>query len=268
MEGGPSGLLLINGKEVGFFMNEVIETILNHRSLRHFEDMPLTEEQIKTIVSCAQSASTSSFIQAYSIIGVKDKAKKKKLAEIAGNQEYVEINGHFFIFCADLNRHSIIGEMVQTDVTPSIESTEKFMVALIDASLAAQNASIAAESMGLGICYIGGIRNNLEEVKNLLKTPERVIPLFGLAVGVPTKLTDKKPRLPFEHIYHEDEYEQDKQVYVSQLQKYDDLISNYYNERTEGKRKDRWSAQMAKMLDRKSRMYMKEFVQKNKLDLK
>ena len=67
-------------------MNEVIETILNHRSLRHFEDKPLTAEQIKTIVTCAQSASTSSFIQAYSIIGVKHKEKKKKLADIAGNQ--------------------------------------------------------------------------------------------------------------------------------------------------------------------------------------
>ncbi|MEH7505149.1 oxygen-insensitive NADPH nitroreductase [Neobacillus drentensis] len=248
-------------------MNEVIETILNHRSIRHFEDKPLTDEQIKKIVSCAQSASTSSFIQAYSIIGVKDKEKKKKLAEIAGNQEYVEKNGHFFVFCADLYRHSIIGENEQKSVTSSIESTEKFMVALIDASLAAQNAAIAAESLGLGICYIGGIRNNLEEVKKLLKTPERVIPLFGLAVGVPTKMTDKKPRLPFEHVYHEDEYEQNTEVYVSQLQKYDDLISCYYEERTDGKRKDRWTEQIANMLDKKSRMYMKEFVQRNKLDL-
>jgi FMN reductase (NADPH) len=91
--------------------------------------------------------------------------------------------------------------------------------------------------------------------------------LFGLAVGVPTKLTDKKPRLPYEHVYHEDEYEQDKGVYVSQLQQYDQMISTYYEERTEGKRTDRWTEQMAIMLDRKSRMYMKEFVQKNKLDL-
>lgn len=248
-------------------MNEVIQTILNHRSLRQFEDKQLTDEQIKTIVTCAQSASTSSFIQAYSIIGVKDKEKKKKLAEIAGNQEYVEKNGHFFVFCADLYRHTIIGENEQVNVAPSIESTEKFMVALIDASLAAQNAAIAAEAMGLGICYIGGIRNNLDEVTKILKTPERVIPLFGLAVGFPTKLNEKKPRLSFEHVYHEDEYEQDTEAYISQLQNYDNLISNYYEERTGGKRKDRWTEQMARMLDRKSRMYMKEFIKKNKLDL-
>jgi FMN reductase (NADPH) len=250
-----------------FAMNDVIASILNHRSLRHFEDKPLTEEQIKTIVTCAQAAATSSFIQAYSIIGIKDKEKKKKLAILAGNQGSVEKNGHFFVFCADLNRHAIIGVNEQKDVIPSIESTEKFMVAIIDASLAAQNAAIAAESLGLGICYIGGIRNNLEEVKKLLKTPERVIPLFGLAVGVPTKVTDQKPRLPFEHIYHEDEYEQNSMVYVRQLREYDEVISSSYEERTEGKRKDRWTEQMATMLERQNRMYMKEFIQKNKLDL-
>ena len=128
---------------------------------------------------------------------------------------------------------------------PSIESTEKFMVTLIDAALAAQNAAIAAESMGLGICYIGGIRNNLKEVKKLLKTPERVIPLFGMAVGYPAKMTDQKPRLPFEHIYHEEEYQQDKEVYLNQLQEYDEVISSYYEKRTGGKRKDRWTEQMA-----------------------
>ena len=135
------------------------------------------------------------------------------------------------------------------DVIPSIESTEKFMVALIDAALAAQNAAIAAESMGLGICYIGGIRNNLEEVKELLKTPDRVIPLFGMTIGYPEKINDQKPRLPFEHIYHEEEYEQDKGTYLRQLQEYDEVISSYYEERTGGKRKDRWSEQMAKMLE-------------------
>jgi FMN reductase (NADPH) len=79
-------------------MNEVIETILNHRSIRHFEDKPLTEEQIKTIVSCAQAAATSSFIQAYSIIGIKDQEKKQRLAEIVGNQDYVENKGTFLSF--------------------------------------------------------------------------------------------------------------------------------------------------------------------------
>lgn len=245
-------------------MNTVIETIVNHRSIRSFEDKPLTREQIEIIVTSAQAASTSSYIQAYSIIGVTDREKKKKLAELAGNQSYVEENGHFFVFCADLYRHQVIGEMEGKDVIPSIESTEKFMVALIDASLAAQNASLAAESLGLGICYIGGIRNHLEEVGKILQIPERVIPLFGLAVGVPKKVTDKKPRLPLAHVYHEEVYNSDQ--YKEQLMDYNQVISSYYKERTDGKRTDTWTGQMANMLEKKSRLYMKEYVEGQKFN--
>ncbi|MBA4535570.1 oxygen-insensitive NADPH nitroreductase [Bacillus aquiflavi] len=249
-------------------MNKVIETILNHRSVRKFTNEQLTEEQIHTIVACAQAASTSSFVQAYSIIGVTDQEIKKQLVEISGGQAYVEENGHFFIFCADLYRHELIGKMENRNVIPTIESTEKFMVALIDAALAAQNAAIAAESMGLGICYIGGIRNYLEEVSKLLKIPKRVIPLFGMSVGYPAKETAKKPRLPLEHIYHTNEYERDIKVSESQLQEYNQTISVYYKERTNGKRSDTWTGQIANMLEKSTRTYMKEYVEKQKMNLR
>ncbi|WP_223703021.1 oxygen-insensitive NADPH nitroreductase [Sutcliffiella deserti] len=246
-------------------MNTTIETILQHRSIRKFEDKPLTDEQIKMIVECAQAASTSSFIQAYSIIGVKNKEKKKRLAELAGNQPYVEDNGHFFIFCADLHRHEHIGEIENTEVKGSIESMEKFIVATIDASLAAQNASIAAESMGLGICYIGGLRNNMEKVAELLEIPSHAIPLFGLAVGYPAQQTDVKPRLPYTNVYHEEVYNTDKGSYQKQLQEYNETISAYYHTRTSGKRSDTWTSQMANMLKEPKRMEMKGFVEKSGL---
>jgi len=249
-------------------MNQVIETILNHRSIRKFEDRPLTDEQIKTIVKCAQAASTSSYMQAYSIIGIKDQEKKKKLAEIAGNQSYVEKSGHLFMFCADLFRHEVASRMEKVDVSLSLESTEKFMVALIDAALAAQNAALAAESMGLGICYIGGIRNHSEEVSKLLKLPNRVIPLFALTVGYPAKESSKKPRLPLEHIYHEETYQQDVNIYEKQLKEYNKVISHYYEERTKGKRKDTWTGQMASTLSNPKRMYMKDFVKRKGFNLK
>ncbi|MDQ0253903.1 FMN reductase (NADPH) [Evansella vedderi] len=242
--------------------NEVIDTILNHRSIRKFKDVALTEKQIETIVSSAQMASTSSYIQAYTIIGVKNKETKARLAELAGNQSYVEKNGHFFVFCADLHRHEIAGQMEKVDVGPSLESTEKFMVAIVDTTLAAQNATLAAESMGLGICYIGGIRNEIEEVSNLLKLPEYVIPLFGLAVGHPDGDTEKKPRLPMANVYHEEVYEQDNAKFVEQLQNYNETISNYYNRRTGGKRTDRWTEQMANMLKTPRRMQINEFLKK------
>jgi FMN reductase (NADPH) len=248
-------------------MNQVIETILNHRSIRKFTDKALTNEQIETIVQCAQAASTSSFIQAYSIIGVKDLHLKQKLAELAGNQDYVENNGHLFIFCADLHRHEVIGKMEEQDLTTSLQSTEKFMVAVVDASLAAQNAVIAAESLGLGACYIGGIRNNLEAVCEVLKVPERVLPLFAVVVGYPQQMPDKKPRLPLEQVYHEDSYQQNYEIYQAQLHEYNQTISAYYDQRTQGKRKDTWSEQMANMLKTPKRMYMKEFLEKKGFNL-
>ena len=218
-------------------MNNIIETMLNHRSIRQYEDRPLSEEQIMTIVRCAQAASTSSYIQAYSIIGITDKETKRKLAELCGNQPYVETNGHLFVFCADLHRHQVIAEMEGQDLSPAIESTEKFMVAVIDATLAAQNAALAAESMGLGICYIGGLRNQLQAVTELLDIPTHVMPLFAMTVGYP-------------------------------LQEYNATISSYYQERTQGERSDTWTGQMANMLSKPARMYMKEFVEKQGLNKK
>lgn len=242
-------------------MNETIETILNHRSIRSFTNEPLTKEQIKTIVESAQMASTSTYIQAYTIIGVNNLVTKQKIMKISANQPYIVENGHFFIFCADLNRHVIAGKMEDVDVQASLESTEKFMVSLIDASLAAQNAALAAESMGLGICYIGSIRNGMDEVTELLKLPPFVIPLFGLAVGYPAKITDQKPRLPFENVYHEEVYQQDEEKFIKQLDEYNKIISAYYEGRTKGKRKDRWTEQVANLLKEPKRMDMKNYLE-------
>ncbi|RXT15389.1 oxygen-insensitive NADPH nitroreductase [Ammoniphilus sp. CFH 90114] len=242
-------------------MNKTIEQLLNHRSIRKFKNQPLNQQQIQLLVKAAQSASTSSHIQAYSIIGVSDQEKKQQLAELAGNQSYVANNAHFFVFCADLYRHEKIGEWKNGEVQDSLESTEKFMVAVIDAALASQNMAVAAESMDLGICYIGGIRNNLPRVQQLLQTPKLVLPLFGLAVGMPEQNPEPKPRLPWEHVYHENSYNDDWNDMQRQLDEYDQLMENYYEERTNGKRKDSWTELMIRMLEGKSRMYMKDFVE-------
>lgn len=249
-------------------MNDVIETILAHRSVRSFTSTPLTKEQVKLIVKSAQAAATSSFVQAYTIIGVEDPKKKQELAVLAGNQSYVAENGYFFVFCADLYRLELAAEMEGKSGTETLESTEKFMVALIDAALAAQNATLAAESMGLGICYIGGIRNRLPEVAKLLNLPDRVVPLFGLAVGYPTRKPGQKLRLPIENIFQVDGYEQDKEKLKNQLERYNEQISFYYSKRTAGKRKDRWTEQIAAKLTNPTRMYMKHFLEKIRLPLK
>lgn len=243
-------------------MNETIELLLNHRSIRKFKETVLTKEQIEAIVSCAQAAATSSFLQTYSIIGVEKQELKEKLASLAGEQAYVANNGYFLVFCADLYRHKLIADTKDMDISAPIESTEKFMVATIDATLAAQNAAIAAEAMGLGICYIGGLRNDIEQVNTLLELPEYVIPLFGMCIGYPDQDPGTKPRLPMKNVFHIDKYNTNKNSYLAELKEYDQTISSYYEERTAGKRKDKWTDQVVATLSKNARMNMKEFVQK------
>jgi FMN reductase (NADPH) len=250
-------------------MNDTIRTILEHRSIRSFLDKEITEEQIRTIVECAQAASTSSFVQAYSIIGVKNPKRKAELAKLAGNQTYVEKNGHFFIFCLDLHRLRLAAQIEGIDeesMLDSLSSTEMFTVGVVDASLAAQNAAIAAESMGLGICYIGGLRNELHKVSALLKTPDYVVPLFGLCVGHVDHLTDKKQRLPLEAIYHTEQYQTDEKM-SEYLRTYNQDISNYYKQRTNGKREDQWTEMMARKLINPNRLYLKRYLLEKKLPL-
>ncbi|WP_026700879.1 oxygen-insensitive NADPH nitroreductase [Salibacterium aidingense] len=238
-------------------MNPAIETILNHRSVRNFKNDPIPESNINEIIRAAQSASTSSFLQAYSIIGVTSQEKKDRLAALAGGQTYVSENGYFFVFCADLSRHLTAASVHEQDISASVESTEGFMVAVIDAALAAQNAAIAAESMGLGICYIGGLRNNLEAVSSLLQTPDNVLPLFGMAVGWPDSYQEQKPRLPQTVIFHENEYNEIKHA---QLRAYDQTIFNYYRSRANTKKEITWTSQVSSALAKSKRLYLNKFV--------
>jgi FMN reductase (NADPH) len=246
-------------------MNEVIETILAHRSIRKFKDKSLGEEAVHTLVQCAQAASTSSYQQVCTIIGVDNREKKEKLAELAGNQSYVADNGYFFIFCMDYNRHMIAAEMKDQEITKTIESTEAFIVGTVDAALAAQNMAVAAESLGLGIVYIGGIRNRLQETSDLLGCPEYVIPLFGLAVGYPDANPGKKPRLPLQAVFHKNQY-QKKETTENLLKQYEDETAAYYTERTRGKRTEGWVTQITASMSSPKRTYMKEFVQSKGLN--
>ncbi|AQY50661.1 hypothetical protein PWEIH_14319 [Listeria weihenstephanensis FSL R9-0317] len=245
-------------------MNETIEGILSHYSVRDFKDEALTEAEIALLVKSAQAASTSSFVQAYSIIGVSDKALREAISEVAGKQPYIVKTGQFFVFVADLSRHHQIGEARGAE-TDSLTSMERFLVATVDATLAAQNMAIAAESMGLGICYIGGIRNDLARVSDLLQIPDYATPLFGLTIGHPTTSSEPKPRLASELVYHENHYQPKG---IQDFNEYDDTIRDYYAARTGGKRVEGWTDQIERSLKYATRLDLKEFLASKNLGKK
>lgn len=245
--------------------NPVIDTLLNHRSIRKFKDQALSEEQVKLLIESAQAASTSSFTQSYSIIGVDDPEIKKQLRTIAYDSSYVEHNGFFFIFVADQYRNKKIGEKYKED-TSVLDTTQRLIVALGDASFAAQNMAVAAESMGLGICYIGSIQNDINKTAEILKLPDDVYPIFGLAVGYPDQAPEKKPRLPLNVVYHKNHYNPELQV--DSLKAYDREIEHYYQTRSGGTREETWTGQIAGGLEAPYRKALKPFLEKQHLGLR
>lgn len=239
-------------------MNETIKLLQNHRSIRKFEDKNLDKDTVQTLVKSAQQASTSSYVQAYSIIGVTDPEKKKAIREIS-TQAHVENNGHLFIFVVDYNRHKELA--VQSDYDLKFDSTESLIVGVVDATLAAENMAVAAESMGLGIVFLGSIRNNPAKMIEILNLPEGTFPVFGMAVGYPVEEGSFKERLPFEAVYFENEYPKFDDV-KNVLNDYDETVNQYYKSRDENKRNDNWSKQVVKILSKKERLDVHDILKK------
>ncbi|MGW9127440.1 oxygen-insensitive NADPH nitroreductase [Paenibacillus chitinolyticus] len=238
-------------------MNSVIDLLTRHRSIRKFKPDPIPGDQLQAIIASAQMASTSSSVQAYTIIAATDPALKKELARLAGNQAYVEQCGLFLVFCADLNR---LRKATEQSGEVFHQNTESFLVASMDAALAAQNAAIAAESLGLGICYIGGIRNNPDGVAEALKLPELVYPVFGMCVGVPDQEPSLRPRLPQTAVLHKNGYQSERSD--EGVRQYDETTRKYYEERTGGKQSITWSRSMADKYRQPVRAHLKPFLEK------
>jgi nitroreductase len=188
--------------------NHVIATLLSHRSVRGFLSDPLPEGTLETLIAAAQSASTSSNLQTWSVVAVFDPAKKAALAKLANNQKHIEQCPLFLVWLADVSRNMRLGaeENVTLETMPHLET---FLVAAIDAALAAQNATVAAESLGLAMVYIGALRNDPVEVGRLLGLPSGAMGVFGMCVGypLPTVTNEIKPRLPQSAIVYFDTYD-------------------------------------------------------------
>ncbi|CAG7643137.1 FMN reductase (NADPH) [Paenibacillus solanacearum] len=233
-----------------FMTNPVVATIMNHRSIRKFTNDTLAPSQIETIVRAAQMASSSSFMQAYSIIGLTDPALKYELREIT-KTPYMGENGHLFIFCADLQRLTVMGtEQEKLDMKMMMESTAFYQIAVIDAALAAQNAVLAAESLGLGAVIMGAINKDINRLDRMLGLPQYVIPLFGIAVGVPDQQPDVKPRLPLEAVYFENRYASETEQ-RERVQAYDRDMNRYYLARGANNRDTGWSRKHIDLLKMK-----------------
>jgi len=207
--------------------NAVIEHLLGHKSVRAYLPDPVSDAQLDAMIAAAQSAASSSNLQAWSVVAVRDSATRDALAECAGGQAHVRQAPLQLVWLADLAR---LESLAQSNARPSeaLDYTEMFLVGVIDAALAAQNAVVAAESMGLSTVYIGGMRNKPEEVARLLSLPPKVVAVFGMCVGVEdaSRPASVKPRPPQAVVLHKEHYDLDAQR--DAIERYNDAMARFY----------------------------------------
>lgn len=221
--------------------NETIAVLLGHRSVRSFLPTPVPEGTLETMIAAAQSASTSSNLQAWSVVVVSDPAKRRELARIANNQKHIEQCPLYMVFIADLSRLERIGARHGTG-TNGLPWTETFLVAAVDAALAAQNAVTAAESLGLSMVYIGAMRNDPQAVARLLDLPPGAFGIFGLCIGYadPAARAEVKPRLPQSAILHHETYKQEGENDL--IARYDETLGAF--SRRQNMPTDSWTARI------------------------
>ncbi|MFK9120334.1 oxygen-insensitive NADPH nitroreductase [Peribacillus frigoritolerans] len=240
-------------------MNNTLELLQNHTSIRSFTNQQLTEEQRNVIFKAANQTSSFSLLQVVSIIRISDSDLRKKVMKLSANQPYIEEAAEFWIFCADFNRNHEIALNVDLDYI------EYLLIGSFDAGIMAQNALTAAESMGLGGVYIGGVRLNIAELTEVLNLPKYVVPLVGLCIGHPAgKKPGLKPRLPQSMVMFENQYQP---LDEEKLANYDQEMRKYYQNRPVKapftvKKVKGWKDHIEDHLDRSRLPFMLEYLNK------
>jgi len=182
----------------------MLPTIYKHRSIRNFTNKPIEAPVLNEILEAASRASTTGNMQVYSIIVTTIQHLKEQLWEVHFKQNLVRQAPVILTFCADFNRFN--KWCMNRKAVPGYDNFLSFMTGAIDSLLAAQNCALAAESQGLGICYLGTTIYNADKIIDILELPAAVVPVTTLAVGYPAESPGLTDRLPLRAIVHHEKY--------------------------------------------------------------
>ncbi|QQM67570.1 NADPH-dependent oxidoreductase [Actinomyces weissii] len=248
--------------------NETLRSIMSHRTIRAFTPEPLPPELVTTLLEAARHAPTSSFQQQCTIIRVLDPQVREQLHQASGQPYVGGRAGELFVLVADLHRNAWLRERAGADLAP-LETTNLFLQAVEDVLLAAQNMVVAAESLGLGTCYLGSLLGDPRLVISALQLPARTFPVVGLLVGHPAQDPQLKPRLPLSVTTAVDRYPHPAD-HADAFAEYDQLVQCYYDLREANRRVDSFSQQIASALGsgRASRSPVLEVLHEQRLCLR
>jgi nitroreductase len=197
-------------------MNNTLKTLLEHRTIRSYKPQNIEDAVLEQILIAATRGSTTGNMQPYSIIVTKNKEMKAKIAPLHFNQKPVLEAPVILTFCADFNRFNKWCQYRDTQ-TDCYNNMQSFMWAAIDAVIAAQNACVAAESFGLGICYIGTVTYNAKELSSIYQLPQNVVPVACITLGYPAENPLLTDRLPLDAVVHSEVYHDYSQEDIDKL---------------------------------------------------
>lgn len=185
-------------------LDAIYDLINSHRSIRAYQNTPVPEDVLERILQAATRASSSGNMQAYSIIVTTDEKIKAELLEPHFNQSMVTEAPVLLTFCADFHR---MRQWLEINEAPeNFDNFMSFMIAAIDAVLASQNAALAAEAEGLGICYMGTTLASTDRIAKILSCPANVVPVVGFSLGYSNENIAIRDRLPLSGIVHREVY--------------------------------------------------------------
>ncbi len=182
----------------------MLNTILQHRTIRKYKSKMIEKDILDKILEAGTRASTTGNMQVYSIVVSTDNPIKEELWKAHFRQDMVKQAPVVMTFCADFNRFNKWCE--QRNAEPAYDNFLSFYTASIDALLVAQNVAIAAESYGLGICYLGTTTYMQNEIVNILDLPKNVLPVTTLVLGYPDEEVELTDRLPISAVVHNEKY--------------------------------------------------------------
>ena len=188
-------------------MNETIRQLHARKSVRVYTDREITAEEKRAILEAAVQAPTAGNQQLYTILDITDRSLKEALVKTCDDQPMIAEAKLVLIFCADCKKW--YDAYLATDCNPRKPGVGDLLLAVCDTVIAAQNAVTAAESLGIGSCYIGDVMENCEQQRELLQLPEYVMPVGMVIFGYPTEQQKHRPkpeRVAMEYIVHENGY--------------------------------------------------------------
>lgn len=240
-------------------MNAIIQSLHKRKSVRAYTGQAIPEEDVQAILEAAAQAPTAGNQQLYTILRITDPEKKHQLSISCDNQPFIEKAGLVLIFCADcLKWYKAFSE---AGCSPRLPEEGDLLLAVCDTLIAAQNAVVAAESLGIGSCYIGDILEQVETHRELLELPRYVLPAAMVVFGYPTEqqLIREKPRradmryIVFENSYHRHTPEELRDLFSVKTgnKSYEEWMSAFCNRK--------YNSDFSREMSRSVRKYLEDF---------